>query len=108
MAGGRNRRVAGIAERSGDLGDERGFDQRFVALHVDDDRIVNATEFCRDFGYAVGAGFDLSLAVSTQSTLMTDLLPSGYFDPPQRVIIVATMAGSAPSITTVSELRNST
>jgi hypothetical protein len=41
------------------------------------------------------SGFDLSFAVSKGSPLVTDLLPSGYFDPPTRVIIVATMAGTA-------------
>ena len=41
------------------------------------------------------SGFDLSFAVSTSSPLLTDLLPSGYFDPPTRVILVATMAGTA-------------
>ncbi len=41
------------------------------------------------------SGFDLSFAVSTRSPLLTDLLPSGYFDPPARVILVATMAGTA-------------
>jgi hypothetical protein len=41
------------------------------------------------------SGFDLSFAVSTMSPLMTDLLPSGYFDPPTRVIIVVTMAGTS-------------
>ena len=41
------------------------------------------------------SGFDLSFAVSTGSPLLTDLLPSGYFDPPARVILVATMAGTA-------------
>jgi hypothetical protein len=39
------------------------------------------------------SGFDLSFAVSTRSPLMTDLLPAGYFDPPSRVILVATMGG---------------
>ena len=41
------------------------------------------------------SGFDLSFAVSTRSPLLTSLLPSGYFDPPARVILVATMAGTA-------------
>ena len=41
------------------------------------------------------SGFDLSFAVSTGSPLLTDLLPAGYFDPPTRVILVATMAGTA-------------
>ena len=37
------------------------------------------------------SGFDLSFAVSKTSPLLTDLLPNGYFDPPTRVILVATM-----------------
>jgi hypothetical protein len=41
------------------------------------------------------SGFDLSFAVSKGSPLLTELLPSGYFDPPTRVILVATMAGTA-------------
>src|SRR5690349_8148833 len=41
------------------------------------------------------SGFDLSFAVSKGSPLLTDLLPAGYFDPPTRVILVVTMAGSA-------------
>jgi hypothetical protein len=41
------------------------------------------------------SGFDLSFAVSTRSPLLTDLLPAGYFDPPARVILVATMARTA-------------
>jgi hypothetical protein len=39
------------------------------------------------------SGFDLSLAVSKTSPILTDMLPSGYFDPPTRVIITATMRG---------------
>jgi hypothetical protein len=41
------------------------------------------------------SGFDLSFAVSRASPLLTDLLPNGYFDPPARVILVATMAGTS-------------
>ena len=41
------------------------------------------------------SGFDLTFAVSKGSPLLTDLLPSGYFDPPTRVILVATLAGTA-------------
>lgn len=41
------------------------------------------------------SGFDLSFAVSKASPLLTDLLPNGYFDPPTRVILVATMAGTS-------------
>ena len=40
------------------------------------------------------SGFDLTFAVSKGSPLLTDLLPSGYFDPPARVILVATLAGT--------------
>ncbi len=41
------------------------------------------------------SGFDLSFAVSTGSPLLTALLPSGYFDPPTRVILVVTMSGTS-------------
>ncbi len=41
------------------------------------------------------SGFDLAFAVSTGSPLLTDLLPSGYFDPPTRVILVVTMSGTS-------------
>jgi hypothetical protein len=41
------------------------------------------------------SGFDLSFAVSKASPLLTDLLPNGYFDPPKRVILLATMAGTS-------------
>jgi hypothetical protein len=40
------------------------------------------------------SGFELKLATSTRSPITTQLLPSGYFDPPTRVAIVATLAGS--------------
>jgi hypothetical protein len=39
------------------------------------------------------SGFDLSFAVSKSSPIMTDLLPSGYFDPPTRIIITVTIRG---------------
>jgi hypothetical protein len=40
------------------------------------------------------SGFDLKFAVSTRSPLVTELLPSGYFDPPSRVIVTATLRGA--------------
>ena len=40
------------------------------------------------------SGFELKLATSTRSPITTQLLPSGYFDPPTRVVITATLAGS--------------
>ncbi|MEO6702164.1 MAG: hypothetical protein ABI140_19545 [Jatrophihabitantaceae bacterium] len=39
------------------------------------------------------SGFDLKFAVSTRSAIMTDLLPNGYFDPPARVVISASLRG---------------
>lgn len=39
------------------------------------------------------SGFDLSFAVSKTSPILTDLLPSGYFDPPTRIIITVTIYG---------------
>lgn len=39
------------------------------------------------------SGFDLTFAVSKASPLITDLLPSGFFDPPTRVIITVTIRG---------------
>lgn len=41
------------------------------------------------------SGFDLSFAVSKTSPLLTSLLPSGYFDPPTRVILGASMGGAS-------------
>jgi hypothetical protein len=41
------------------------------------------------------SGFQITLAVSKRSTLMTTMIPSGYFDPGIRVIIVVTMNGTA-------------
>jgi hypothetical protein len=41
------------------------------------------------------SGFQITLAVSRQSTLMTTLVPSGYFDPGVRVIVVVTVNGTA-------------
>jgi hypothetical protein len=40
------------------------------------------------------SGFDLSFAVSTLSPITTQLLPGGFFDPPNRVIISATFGAS--------------
>jgi len=40
------------------------------------------------------SGFDLKFATSTLSPITTQLLPSGYFDPPTRVVIAATLLGS--------------
>src|ERR1700739_888091 len=39
------------------------------------------------------SGFDLSFAVSKTSPLITDMLPTGYFDPPPRIIITVTIYG---------------
>ena len=41
------------------------------------------------------SGFQITLAVSKQSRLMTTLIPSGYFDPGLRVIVVVTLNGMA-------------
>jgi hypothetical protein len=40
------------------------------------------------------AGFELKLATSTRSPITTELLPSGYFDPPARVVISATLGST--------------
>jgi hypothetical protein len=40
------------------------------------------------------SGFDLKFATSKLSPVTTQLLPSGYFDPPTRVVIAATLLGS--------------
>lgn len=40
------------------------------------------------------SSFSLSFATSKESELMTDLLPGGYFDPPSRVVIAATLNGT--------------
>ena len=40
------------------------------------------------------SGFELKFATSTLSPITTQLLPSGYFDPPTRVVIAATLLGS--------------
>ena len=40
------------------------------------------------------SGFDLKFATSKLSQITTQLLPSGYFDPPTRVVIAATLLGS--------------
>lgn len=39
-------------------------------------------------------GFQLTFALSHQSRIQRELLPSGFFDPPRRVVIVATVNGS--------------
>ena len=39
------------------------------------------------------SGFDLKFAVSTNSPIVTSLLPQGYFDPPARVVISANLRG---------------
>ena len=45
-------------------------------------------------GSATGpSGFDLSFSVSKDSLITTQLLPSGYFDPPTRVVLAATLRG---------------
>jgi hypothetical protein len=41
------------------------------------------------------SGFQIALAVSKRSTLMTTLIPTGYFDPGIRVIIIVTINGCA-------------
>jgi hypothetical protein len=45
-------------------------------------------------GGSTPSGFDLKFATSKLSQITTQLLPSGYFDPPTRVIIAATLMGS--------------
>ena len=40
------------------------------------------------------SSFELSLATSKASEITTDLLPGGYFDPPSRVVISATLNAS--------------
>jgi hypothetical protein len=40
------------------------------------------------------SGFELKFATSKQSRLTNELLPSGYFDPPHRVVITATLRGA--------------
>lgn len=39
------------------------------------------------------SGFDLKFATSINSEITTQMLPSGYFDPPNRVVIAATLLG---------------
>ncbi|HEY3895214.1 MAG TPA: hypothetical protein VGL88_07580, partial [Pseudonocardiaceae bacterium] len=41
------------------------------------------------------SGFDLTFALSKRSAIVTRLLPSGYFDPPTRIIITVTVKGQA-------------
>jgi len=40
------------------------------------------------------SGFELKFATSKLSQITTQLLPSGYFDPPTRVVIAATLLGA--------------
>jgi hypothetical protein len=40
------------------------------------------------------SGFELKFATSKLSQITTQMLPSGYFDPPTRVVIAATLVGS--------------
>jgi hypothetical protein len=40
------------------------------------------------------SGFELKFATSKLSQITTQLLPSGYFDPPTRVVIAATLSGA--------------
>ena len=45
-------------------------------------------------GGAGRGGFDLTFALSRRSAIATRLLPTGYFDPPTRVVISVTVRGS--------------
>jgi hypothetical protein len=45
-------------------------------------------------GGAGRGGFDLTLALSRRSVIANRLLPSGFFDPPTRVVISVTMRGT--------------
>ncbi len=45
-------------------------------------------------GGTTPSGFELTFATSKLSQITTQLLPSGYFDPPTRVVIAATLLGS--------------
>ena len=45
-------------------------------------------------GGTTPSGFELKLATSKTSLITTQLLPSGYFDPPTRIVIAATLQGS--------------
>jgi hypothetical protein len=57
-------------------------------------------EALTDVSVTIGAGgsspsgFDLKFATSKVSPIITQLLPSGYFDAPTRVVIVATLRGA--------------
>lgn len=57
-------------------------------------------EALTDVSVSVGAGgstpsgFDLKFATSKLSPITTRLLPTGYFDPPTRIVIAATLSGS--------------
>lgn len=44
-------------------------------------------------GVAAPSGFELKFATSKASEITRQLLPSGYFDPPRRVILAATLRG---------------
>src|SRR3954447_9449478 len=44
------------------------------------------------------SGFLLTFAVGKTSKLLTTLLPTGYFDPPNRVILAVTMRGRSTVI----------
>ena len=51
-------------------------------------------------GGSTPSGFDLKFATSKLSPITTQLLPSGYFDPPTRVVIAATLSGSTTVLMT--------
>ncbi len=59
-----------------------------------------AMEALTEVSVSIGAGgtspsgFDLKFATSKLSQITTQLLPSGFFDPPTRVVITATLSGS--------------
>ena len=44
------------------------------------------------------SGFQLAFAVSKTSTLMTTLLPAGYFDPITTRVVVLVTLGGAPQV----------
>ena len=55
MASGRHRGVRVCAQLVGNLTDQRGLEQRLVALHIDHDRLVIERKLRRGFGQAIGA-----------------------------------------------------
>ncbi|MNL37960.1 hypothetical protein D3C87_1601390 [compost metagenome] len=55
MDGGAHRGLRSRGQRGGDGVDQRGVDQRLVALHVDDDRVTVESELFAGFGQPVGA-----------------------------------------------------